>query len=266
VTCLEIRDRLVERSLGALPLEDEREVDRHVAWCAGCRKEAAELDRAAATFALTLAPEVPSAELEERVVSAVLAEADASGARRPPRRGRSMAASVVAAMIAVSALGWGTAMAGRAERFRERAKAAQIDQFEAISHFKDAIGTAAFEGPGNRVYLGTLAPPAGRLGGGSALTLVSPSITDFVMVTVSGLSPSEVDAAPYDVWIVSDVTGQRLRVGEPIRRLNADGGAMRVQNARDLSDFRNVEVTNAAGAVVLRGSVGSDAIPASPSP
>jgi hypothetical protein len=265
VTCLEIRDRLVERSLGALPLEDEREVDRHVAWCAGCRKEAAELDRAAATFALTLAPEVPPAELEERVVGAVHAEADAAGAQRPARRGRSMAVSVVAAMIAVSALGWGTAMAGRAERFRERVQQVQKEQIAATGRFKHVIDTAAAD-PGNRVYLGTLAPPAGRLGGGSALTLVSPSITDFVMVTISGLPPSNVEAAPYEVWIVSDVTGQRLHVGEPIGRLDADGGEMRVQNARDLSDFRTVEVTDASGAVVLRGEVGPDAVLASPSP
>jgi hypothetical protein len=265
VTCLEIRDRLVERSLGALPLEDEREVDRHVAWCAGCRKEAAELDRAAATFALTLAPEVPPAGLEGRVVGAVLAEADAPDARRPVRRGRSVAASVAAAVVAVSALGWGTAMAGRAERLRERVKEVQAQEIAATGRFKHVIDTAAAD-PENRVYLGTLAPPAGRLGGGSALTLVSPSITDFVMVTISGLSP-EPDAAPYEVWIVSDVTGQRLRVGDPIRRLNADGGANPlVQNARDLSDFRTVEVTDASGAVVLRGEVGPDAVIASPSP
>lgn len=265
MTCLEVRDRLVERSLGALPLEDVREVDRHVAWCAGCRKEAAELDRAAATFAFTLAPEEPPAELEERVVTAVLAAADAPGAQRPSRRGRSATASVIAAAIAVSALGWGTAMAGRAERFRERAVQAQVDQFDAISSFKDVIDAAAVD-PANRVFLGTLAPPAGRSGGGSALTLVSPSITDFVMVTVAGLPPAHADATPYEVWIVSDVTGQRLRVGDPIRRLNADGGAMRVQNARDLSAFRSVVVTDARGAVVLRGEVGPEAVVASPSP
>jgi hypothetical protein len=266
VTCLEVRDRLVERSLGALPVEDVREVDRHMAWCAGCRKEAAELDRAAATFALTLAPEVPPAELEEHVVTAVLAAADAPGARRPARRGRSMIASVIAAAIAVSALGWGTAMAGRAERFRESAKRAQVDQFDAVKSFKDVIDAAAVD-PESRVFLGTLTPPAGHFGGGSALTLVSPSITDFVMVTVAGLPPGDADAAPYEVWIVSDVTGQRLRVGDPIRRLNADGGAPPlVQNARDLSAFRTVEVTDAHGAVVLRGQVGPEAVVASPSP
>ncbi|MEO8293080.1 MAG: zf-HC2 domain-containing protein [Actinomycetota bacterium] len=266
MTCPEVRDRLVERSLGALPLEDVRDVERHMAWCAGCRKEAAQLDRAAATFALTLAPEAPPARLEDRVVTAVLAVADAPRARPASRRGRSAAASVIAAAVAVSALGWGTAMAGRAERFRESAKRAQVDQFEAISNFKDVIGAAAFEEPGNHVYLGTLAPSAGRSGGGSALTLVSPSITDFVMVTVAGLPPSDAGATPYEVWIVSDVTGQRLRVGDPIRRLNADGGAMRIQNARDLSAFRSVEVTDASGAVVLRGEVGPEAVVASPSP
>ncbi len=265
MTCLEVRDRLVERSLGALPLEDVRDVERHMAWCAGCRKEAAQLDRAAATFALTLAPESPPAGLEDRVVTAVMAVADAPRVRPASRRGRSAAASVIAAAVAVSALGWGTAMAGRAERARESAKRAQVDQFEAITNFKQVIDAAAVD-PANRVYLGTLAPPAGRSGGGSALTLVSPSITDFVMVTVAGLPPSDAGATPYEVWIVSDVTGQRLRVGDPIRRLNADGGAMRIQNARDLSAFRSVEVTDASGAVVLRGEVGPEAVVASPSP
>ena len=125
MTCLEVRDRLVERSLGALPLEDVRDVERHMAWCAGCRKEAAQLDRAAATFALTLAPESPPAGLEDRVVTAVMAVADAPRVRPASRRGRSAAASVIAAAVAVSALGWGTAMAGRAERARESAKRAR---------------------------------------------------------------------------------------------------------------------------------------------
>jgi hypothetical protein len=64
---------------------------------------------------------------------------------------------------------------------------------------------------------------------------------------------------------VNDVSGEQLPVGEPIRRLNADGGAMRVQDSTDLSGFRSVVVTDRRGVVVLRGTMGSQAVTASPS-
>ena len=144
MTCLEVRDRLVERSLGALHLEDATEVDRHLLWCAACRKEAAELDRAAATFALTLAPASPDAGLEDRVVSAVHAAA-----------------------VAVSALGWGVAMAGRAERFRDNATKEQVRQSVLIRRIDALVGDQVFQATGNKASLGTLAPTSGGIGGGS---------------------------------------------------------------------------------------------------
>ena len=265
MTCLEVRDRLVERSLGALHLEDATEVDRHLLWCAACRKEAAELDRAAATFALTLAPASPDAGLEDRVVSAVHAAADAP-VRRPGRRGLAAIASVIAAAVAVSALGWGVAMAGRAERFRARATQEKITQSDLIRRVDSLVGDQQFQATGNRAYLGTLAPTSGGIGGGSALTWISPTITDFTIVTVAGLPPGDHQALPYRIWIVNDTTGERLPVGAPVGRLDADGGAMRVQNAPDLVGFRSVMVTDAAGKVVLRGTVGTQAELASPAP
>jgi hypothetical protein len=265
VTCLEVRDRLVERSLGALHLEDVTEVDRHLLWCAACRKEAAELDRAAATFALTLAPATPDADLEDRVVAAVHAAADAP-AGRGGRRGRAAAASVIAAAIAISALGWGVATAGREERLRARLTQAQTDQAKMLRRLDLAVGDQVFQATGSQAYLGTLAPTSGGIGGGSALTWISPTITDFTIVTVAGLPPGDQQALPYRIWIVNDTTGKKLAVGAPVGRLDADGGAMRVQNAPDLVGFRSVMVTDAAGKVVLRGTVGTQAELASPAP
>jgi hypothetical protein len=255
VTCLEVRDRLVERSLGALHLDDVREVDRHLGWCAACRKE---------TFALTLAPAAPDPDLEERVVAAVHEAADARPSRRPSRRAAA-AASVIAAAIVVSALGWGVSMAGRAERFKHEAADSQREQSAMFVRLQQVIGNEEFADRSSLAYLATLAPSTGHAGGGSALTWVSPTITDFAVVTVSGLPLGNKEALPYRVWVVNDVSGQQLPVGEPIRRLNADGGAMRVQDATDLSGFRSVVVTDRRGAVVLRGTMGSQAVTASPS-
>lgn len=265
MTCLEVRDRLVERSLGALHLEDATEVDRHLLWCAACRKEAAELDRAAATFALTLAPASPAPDLEDRVAAAVHAAADAP-AGRPGRRGLAAAASVIAAAVAVSALGWGVAMAGRAERFRATVTQEKKVQNDLIRRVDLLVGDQEFTATGNRAYLGTLAPTSGGIGGGSALTWISPTITDFTIVTIAGLPPGDEDALPYRIWILNDTTGKKLAVGDPIQKLNADGGALRVQDAADLAGFETVQVTDATGRIVLRGTMGSEAELASPAP
>jgi len=101
--CARARDLLPELALG---LERSPELAAHLAWCAACRREAAELQEGAAVLAHAAAAEPPPG-LEERVVRAVAA---AAAARRPRRR--SLVALVAAfAMLAVS--GWGAAIATR---------------------------------------------------------------------------------------------------------------------------------------------------------
>ena len=106
MNCTAVRDQLTERALGAVPAAEGQAIDRHLAWCAACRKEAGELDRAAATVVFALAPAEPPAELEDQVVESVQAVV----AKRQPhgaRRGRLAVALAIAAMVAVSGLGWG---------------------------------------------------------------------------------------------------------------------------------------------------------------
>ena len=117
LTCLEVRDLLPEFAVGVLADEERARVERHLRWCAGCRKESSDLGTAAATFGFALAPApMPvglarprrrSREARGRGPGRRRAGSERSPRRSSPRSSRS------------ASLGWGAVMAGRAERFED---------------------------------------------------------------------------------------------------------------------------------------------------
>ncbi|MGZ5295365.1 MAG: anti-sigma factor family protein [Actinomycetota bacterium] len=265
MNCTAVRDRLTERALGAVPADDEQALDRHLAWCAACRKEAGELDRAAATFVFALAPAKPAPDLEDRVVENVQAVA----ARRQPtgaRRGRLAVTLAVAGMVAVSGLGWGAVMAGRAARFEDLSKMEQQKRQDALEAFRKFLNSQEFNDPDNEVFLGTLASDTSdATAAGSALTLVSPSTPDIAIVMVNGFDPAVRNALPFRVFLTAE-HGQRLRVGR-IKSLDSGGGAiLSAQFELDLSRYTGVEVLDKDDNVVLHGSVSVRPSITTPSP
>ena len=252
MTCLEVRELLPEMSIGVLPEPERERLGRHLQWCAGCRKEAGDLDQAASTLAFALAPASLPDALEDQVVERVR---QAAGAPTTKRRARTVAASVVAAVIAFASLGWGAVMAGRADRFADRAAQAEREQAVAIEHFQTVLSQVI---PSDRVtasetHLGQLAPVAGGTGGGFALQLVSPQYLDFVMVIMNGVS--DADRLPFRVELV-DKAGQRLRAGR-IATLDANGHAEVYHQfkTQDLAGYTKVRIVDSAGDVVLSGTV-----------
>lgn len=256
MNCTAVRDRLTERALGAVPADDGVALDRHLAWCAACRKEAGELDRAAATFAFALAPAEPAPDLVDRVVENVQAVA----AKRPlpgARRGRLAVTLAIAGMLAVSGLGWGAVMAGRAARFEDLSKVAREKQQAAVDAFRKILESPEFTDPGNEVFIGTLASDTnGGTAAGSVLTLVSPTIPDVAIVMVNGFDLTAAkDALPFRVFLTAE-GGRRLRVGQRIKALDSGGGAiLSAQFDLDLSRYTGVEVLDKDGNLVLHGSV-----------
>src|SRR5438876_11959284 len=101
MTCAEVRESLSEFSLGLLPGDDLREVERHLEWCAGCRRESAELAEGVASVALSLPVAEPPGSLEERVVAEVMT---AAGRGRSPRRRGARVLAVAALAAAIMAL------------------------------------------------------------------------------------------------------------------------------------------------------------------
>lgn len=267
MNCTAVRDQLTERALGAVPAVEGQVLDRHLAWCAACRKEAGELDRASATLVFALAPAEPPAELEDQVVESVQAVA-AKGQPHGARRGRLAVALAVAGMVAVSGLGWGAMMAGRASRFEETAKKQKARTADVVRDFAKFLNSQEFTDPGNRVFLGTLTSDTrGATAGGSALTLASPSTADIAIVMVNGFRASDAEARlPFRVFLTSERGGRRLFVGR-ITLLDSGGGSIvSKQFELDLSRYTGIEVLDKGGAVVLLGSVSPRPSITTPSP
>jgi predicted anti-sigma-YlaC factor YlaD len=267
VNCTAVRDRLTERALGAVPADDAQALDRHLAWCAACRKEAGELDRAATTFAFALAPADPPADLEDRVVANVQ-EVAAKRLPQGARRGRLAVALAVAGMIAVSGLGWGAVMAGKAARFEDLSNVQRQKTQEALEAFKRIVSQPEFNDPGNEVYLGALASDTpGATAGGSALTLVSPTTPDVAIVMVNGFDLTAAEGAlPFRVFLTAE-RGKTLQVGKKIKALDSGGGAvLSAQFELDLSRYTGVEVLDRDGNVILQGTVSPRPSITTPSP
>lgn len=238
--CRAARELLPERVLGVLE-EDEADLRRHLAWCAGCRKEERELAEGAEILAL-VEPGDPPAGLERRVVERVAGAAGHRGRRRGPA-----VVAVAAVLAAVLAVGWGAAMAGRASRLDDEAELARIAAAEAAREF----GVLLEDLSGKGVREAGLRPPTGDPGGGRALVYNSDvgGASDWALVVVGGLPE---DAGPYRATLRGD--RGTVKVG----RLwpSAEGRLAAYALYGELpTDLTRVLVSDRSGAVVLRGSL-----------
>ncbi len=247
MTCLAVRELLAEHALGVLDGHNASAVERHLAWCAACRREEADLRGAASTVGFALPAAEPDPELETRVVAA-LREVSTPRAR-PSARGRLAVASVVAAMVAVSGLGWGAVMAGRATRLEDQARIAKTAAEQAAERFANLLAGLEFADPEAEAFLGTLAPKGEGTAYGSAVTLVAPSVNDQILVVVGGL-PAQ-GHMPYEV-VIGDGHGNRIHLG-PIRLDTGGNGEIARETAADLSGLVRVVVVDVKGTVVLHG-------------
>jgi hypothetical protein len=269
MNCAGVRDVLAERSLGVMGGREVAVVERHLAWCAACRKEARDLDRATAVLPFALVPTEPDPSLEDRVVAAVrgaavrerpLAQASGGG-----RRGRLATVAVLAAAFAVMGLGWGAVMAGRAARIEDSAAEAAWQQQRAFDRFGTVLATVDAGDAG--VYLGVLTPVEdGPDASGSALTIAVPQAQDQALVVVHGL-PTNERRVPYAVVLAAG-KGQTVELGA-LDALAFDAGGTAELAAsvdEDLRRYGRVLVRDARGRLVLRGTLQVQAAVPSPSP
>jgi hypothetical protein len=251
MSCLLVRDLLPEHAIGVLSPDEAAGVDRHLAWCAACRKEVGELQRAAATLAFSVAPVEPPQELEGRVVNAVRAVASR---RSTPRRRRAVAAALLAAVLSLTGLGWGAVMAGRNARLEEQVRSALEDRGLASRNLAEVIAQLEGADPENVIELAGLMAPRQRIGGGDALVLLSPSSSDVALVAFTGLTGVPERRLPIEVWLESD-TASDLLVGEVGTLDPAGGGGVSEWYLTSLRPYDAIVVRDARGQVLLNGTL-----------
>jgi hypothetical protein len=241
VTCLEIRERLTEHSLGLLSSVDSRAVGRHLEWCPGCRKEATALEEGAAMMALALPVVEPPAGLESRIVRRITT---AAGTNRTPtrRRVRLLAAATLAALLmAVGAVGWAVAERRQVQGLREVAD----EQREQAKDLRRLI-----EGLGVNPLAARLSPVLDARGSGQATIYSSPKAADFIIVS---LFISRPEAGSFTIEL-RDRGGRVLSRGPLLQ--GADGTHVFFEySGKDLSRGRSVTVLDESGLPVLRGTV-----------
>jgi len=239
VTCAEVRDRLAEYALDMLSADEAAEVERHLDWCAGCRKEAGELQEAAASLALESPQADPSEDLEDDVVRSV---SRAAGPRRTaPRRGvRLLAAATLAAVMAlVLAVGWGVAQRQSLEDARARNEQFQQD----IQHFRGLVAEL-----GGRQA--ALAAVGSARGSGTAVVVPLPDAQDYAFAEVVLFDQTH---RPFTVDFL-DEDGRVVLSGQLIRSNNGTDVVLE-RTDEDLLTVTSVEVRDSLGGVVLRGAV-----------
>jgi hypothetical protein len=241
--CREVRDLLAEHVLGTLDEDRAQLVERHVEWCAGCRKEMAELAEGAAVVVTGLSPAEPPAGLEGRVVSAIRDAAHRAERRRRPKV--ALVAAAMAGFVAVGALGWAVAMRGRVSELQESANsaAARARQFEGV------LREILIEADDGRILSAELVGIGGAAGGGRGILFDSPGGLDWALVITGGL-PAE--NGPYLAYVT--VGDRRQRLG---RLSPSSPGELAVYRifSHDVSGAHWVSVRDRTGSTVLRGSV-----------
>lgn len=251
MTCVEVRDRLTEHALGALGPEESSAVERHLEWCAGCRKESEELMEGQAAVAMSLQPVSPPSSLEQQVVSAVT---DAAGTRAPSAASPSHRASghhlirnlavaaLAAALLAVFSLGWAVAERQHAQDV-ERATATRV------STLNERIARVV-KGVGGWPYQARLLATAGSQGFGTAIIVAAPNKDDFIFVDVFPPAP---DTGPYTVRL-ENKDGKILSTGE--LKPTKSGDLVYLEfTGLDLSQGAHLLVLNRSQAMVMTGEV-----------
>jgi hypothetical protein len=249
MTCLEVRERLTEHALSLLPKPDAKEVDRHLAWCVGCRKESVELQEGAASVAMSVPLAEPHISLERRIVDKV-----AVAAKLPKPASRRLfrvlvAATLAATLGAIGATGWAIAERQRVEEIRASLDLQVRRQIENAKQLEVLLDS--FRSQNSKPLQATLAPTPGFSGNGVAIIYPVANTPDLTLVTIQ---PPDFLVASYTYVSLLDGSGHKLDGG---RLAETSGGALLWWDlsGHDLSKVASIVVVDNFDRTVLKGTL-----------
>jgi hypothetical protein len=256
VNCLAVRERLPEHAVASLPQRDAAGGEGHLAWCAACRKESAELGEAAATLAFAAAPVEPPSTLEEDVVGGVQRRARRQSATHRRLRIASavaVVATIIAVAVTASNLWFGAAVVAGPDAPGANGIDIQRAEQRAQERFQEVLDDFQSTGEGGR--FAALVAPRNRPGRGWGFVMLSRG-KDVAGVRLLDLDTGK-GALPYRVWVNYGLEA-RIRIGD-ISSLDQAGAAeMFARVDIDLRDASRFVVRRADGSVALSGPIVSN--------
>ena len=258
MNCLAVRERLPEHAVASLPQRDAAGVEGHLAWCAACRKESAELAEAAATLAFAAAPVEPPSTLEDDVVGGVQRRARRQSATHRRLRIASavaVVATIIAVAVTASNLWFGPAVVAGPDAPGANGLDIQAAEQRAQERFQEVLHDFQSTLPGEGGRFAALVAPRNQPGRGWGFVMLSRG-KDVAGVRLLDLDTGK-GALPYRVWVYYGLGG-RIRIGD-ISSLDQAGAAeVFARVDLDLRDASRFVVRRADGAVALSGPIVSN--------
>jgi hypothetical protein len=239
-----MRPDLPEHALGTLSPERRGEVEAHLTWCAGCRREARELAEGATALGLLSSAEA-APELEEQVVRAI-------SRRRPPRRSRIAAVAIAAALLVAAITGaWAVAMRRQVRELADATAGAR----ERAARFEATLRGIVGEQGSGRVLSAPLSTGRDRPGpGGRAILFDARGGEDWVLVFVGGLPEGD---GPYRGYVV--IQGGRYSLGRLWPSSPGEMTAYKIFPRLNLAGSDRILIYDRGGDVALRGTLSAGA-------
>ena len=255
MNCLAVRERLPEHALSSLSQREAATVASHLAWCAACRKESAELHEAAATLAFAAAPAEPPPTLEDEAVWAVRRRARRQSATHRRLRlasAMAIAATIVAVAVTASNLWFGAPVEARRDVPAANGVDIRRAQQQAQERFEEILSGFQSSHAGEGGGFATLVAPRSRPGRGWGFVMLSRG-KDVAGVRLIDLDGGK-GALPYQVWVNYGLGG-RVRIGDIATVDQAGAAEMFAKVGIDLRDALKFVVRRADGAVALSGPI-----------
>lgn len=240
MTCADVRSRLAEHALGTLSADEAELVERHLAWCAGCRKESADLHDGAAVLGRSVPAVEPSPRLEERVVDAVVPRRRRSGTMVALRRLGAVA--LAAAIVASLSLGFAFAERQRAGNVVKSTRTKVSTLNGRISQLVKDLGQNPAEA--------RLLPTPGNRGYGTAVIVSVPARDDIILVDVYPPTPN---TGPYTVRL--QTRSGRVFTAGTLKATTSGDLVFFDSSGLNLSTVQFVSVLNRRALPVMSGAV-----------